>query len=272
MWPLDRLASLTKPGQLIHVAAHEVRLLIRLGAQWRQTHSVPIHEGEHARLSGLMEALSQLFVAVPLKDRPRTTLLLDSRWVPVTCLHTGKAPLRGPAVERLAALRFTETHGPDWSASAITTTYRPGDVTAIAFALPAEISGWVQQHRRDLVSVTSTLLWCHATYWRSAKLARHQAWSGALLESDRTLLLTFMGTDLVGMHPGLAPGLSSTQLDAAVQHERRRSALLGVSDLADDLASPGQALSLHAWTGWPAISQQVGAWRWCSPCEHGGAA
>jgi hypothetical protein len=186
-------------------AARTARYVLRLGqAQfqlWRVSGRRLILQGYRSaeqiaynQYQTIASELSLLTQALPAGAG--VTLLADSKWMPLSLLNTGYAPLSHTQVQTLATHQFAQTYGEQAQHWRIQTNYLSGDEQALAFACAELLLSSVRQGlaidpantsgRTRLMSVQPTFgwVWNHA---RGHEARRGDEWL-VLAEHDRSVM------------------------------------------------------------------------------------
>lgn len=121
--------------QLWQSHGHGQSLTLRLLANRAVNH---IAHDQHAQLAQEVRQLLQ--EALPADSAAfRLQVLADSKWLPLTLLQTGRAPLSASQVQALAQHRFKEVFGDQALHWTIESNYVSGDTHTLAFACPAAL-------------------------------------------------------------------------------------------------------------------------------------
>ena len=160
------------------------------------------------------------------KDLPGATsvqFLADSKWMPLSLIATGHAPLSGVQIQGLAKHRFVDVFGEQAQTWSVQTNYVSGDTQTLAFACPDGLLTAVRQGQLQIQSMQPTLCWAWNQVWRH-EAAKTDKWL-VLAEHDRSVMARIANGRLIGLQPA-GPLLTSTaQLAAALPTHALRCSL-----------------------------------------------
>jgi hypothetical protein len=177
-------------------------------------------------------------------------VLLDSKWMPLSLLNTGRAPLTGAQVQVLATHRFAQVFGEPAHHWEIQTSYVSGDVQTLAFACAKPLLSGLHHGlgldgpnatgRTRLLSVQPTFCWVW-NHVRRLEANRDDSWL-VLAEHDRSIMTRVSKGHLLALHAAGPIVRNAGQLASAIQIQALRCGLveempqkaLGVSLESDD--------------------------------------
>jgi hypothetical protein len=205
------------------------------------------------------ETLATLRPALPAGAR--VTVLADSKWMPLSLLNTGAAPLSMDQVQALARHRFSELFGEPARTWQLRCDYLSGQRHTLAFACPPELLHAIQQGITDastpsvkLSGLQPTLEWAWNHVWR-LHASRQDNWL-LLAEHDRSVLAHVAKGAIRGLHAAapvydspaqIASGLPVQALHCGIATEH--VCVLGVSiESRPDMTmvSPAEGVRWHA--------------------------
>lgn len=258
MWPLERLTVLRKTSLVLHASRHGVSAYAwahGVDEPWSQRDFAPIPTSSTRNLTNLVDALRSLIQrqAQPLRS---IRLLLDSCWVPVMCVSAGEAVLDAVRFDALARHSLESSYGPSWRGWLPHTPFKPGDHSALVFFFNPEHMDTFLSLSPCKWSVVSTVAWVWDVAWRKTPTSSHAIWHTALVEADRTLMLTFVGRQLQGCHPAMSQPHSLSHMRMLATLEQRR---LGLSM---DGSIPLRAFAMHPTQNMPKQSMREDALHW----------
>jgi hypothetical protein len=193
-------------------------------------------------------------LGVDLPTGATVQLLVDSKWMPLSLLATGRSPLSGAQIQALARHRFVAMfgeHAQSWNAQ---TNYVSGDTHTLAFACPDALLASVRQSQIPIEGIQPTFCWAWNQAWR--RQARKTDQWFVLAEHDRSVMARITNGRLVALQSAGPVLTSPTELAAALPVYALRCGLvetehaaLGISleprpDMT--LVSPVQGIRWHA--------------------------
>lgn len=271
MWRPDWLTHLVRPQHVfVRLGQSQFQAWQASGGPSRlallaSTPSTHIGWADHTALS---QALATLRQAIP--SDARITVLTDSKWMPVSLLHTGRAPLSIAQVQALAQHRFAEVFGEPSRAWPVRCSYLSGQRHTLAFACPLELQQAIQQglgillsaaepatalkRHPQLMGLQPTLEWAWNHAWR-AHATRADNWL-LLAEHDRSILAYVVKNEIQALHAGAPLWHSPSEVAAGLPVHALRCGIgpgdisvLGISlEARPDMSmvSPAQGVHWHA--------------------------
>lgn len=239
MWRLKQWGTPWR-GRLFPARAS--RYVLRLGqAQFQLWQAVGRHltllthrPAEHIgynQFQAITDELDALTQTLPMGSGVQ--LLVDSKWMPLSLLSTGRAPLSSAQIQALAAHRFAQAYGEQAQGWRIQTNYVSGDEQTLAFACAAQLLSSVRQglgldapgssRQLRLQSMQPTFCWV----WN--RVRGHETikdgWI-ALSEHDRSVMAFITKGRVSALQPA-GPILSTpAQLAAALPTQALRCGLI----------------------------------------------
>jgi hypothetical protein len=180
VWPLMGPSYVVRLGQAFF------QLWRVEGKRLVLTASEPAHHIAHDQYQAIAQALAAMVQSLP--SSARVQVLADSKWMPVSLLLTGRAPLSHAQIEALATHRFVQMFGEVANGWGVQTSYVAGDQHALAFACSTALQGKLAEglSTRKFAGLEPTLSWA----WRRAE--RDHGLRGpsclVLAEHDRSLI------------------------------------------------------------------------------------
>jgi hypothetical protein len=161
------------------------------------------------------------------------TLLADSKWMPLSLLNTGQAPLTHTQVQTLAMHQFAQTYGEEAQQWRIQTSYVSGDEQTLAFACAELLLSSVKQaldieslgasRRAQLLSAQPTFAWAW-NHVRSHEVRKSDEWL-VLAEHDRSVMARIARGRVFAFHAAGPILRTPAQLAAALQVQALRCGL-----------------------------------------------
>lgn len=160
-------------------------------------------------------------------------LLVDSKWMPLSLLATGRAPLSGAQIHALATHRFVQTYGEQAQGWLVQTNYVSGDEQTLAFACAAQLLSGVRQGlgldlanpsgRSRLQSVQPTFCWA----WNQVRghEAREDGWL-VMAEHDRSIMARVTKGRVLALQPAGPVLHTPAQLASALPVQAMRCGLV----------------------------------------------
>jgi hypothetical protein len=141
-------------------------------------------------------------------------LLADSKWMPLSLLVTGRAPLSGAQVQALAKHRLVDVFGEQAQTWGVQTNYVGGDMQALAFACPDGLLASVQQSPLQIQSMQPTFCWAWNQVW-CHEGTKADKWL-VFAEHDRTVMARMANGRLLAFQPAGPLVTSPAQLATAL--------------------------------------------------------
>ena len=233
MWPGDG----TRPTECLRIGRHAVE-------RWTSVDAILALSAEHALPQSsppnpqrITEAIAALYAQAP--DTP-VALVLESAWLPVMLVDTGRTLLPAAQVEALVRHRFGLMHsdGPDpVSAWELRIEHRAGSRHALAY-------GMAPQLKQTLIAAARVmgLRWAAMTpafAWGLQRLRPAKSWPRsagwfAWPEQDRTLVARIESNQVVGFNAGAPRVADVSGLLALVDSEGTR---LGIDSTSEPIGA-----------------------------------
>lgn len=216
MWPLDRLLArlLGQPGEeFLRIGRSRVERWSAVDGRFAPiaSQSLPDQPPDAAALD---EALRTLYASA--KPASRTTVVLESAWLPMMLADTGATVWKPTQVEALLRHRFALVHADrstilNW---AIRVDHRPGDRHAIGYGLDQGIAAVLTRlagrHGVTWSAVVPAWAWGRERWLRSGHGEAPGGW-WFWEEQDRLILAKLQANRVVALHTAL-PKTSSPDL------------------------------------------------------------
>lgn len=161
-------------------------------------------------------------------------LLIDSKWMPLSLLTTGRAPLSNAQVQALALHRFGQTYGEDARGWQVQTNYVKGDAHALAFACSAQLLSSLRQalgldmpspsRRTRLTGMQPTFGWA----WDQVQGREARSGDDWLMfaEQDRSIMARIAKGRVLALQPAGPILRTPAQLASALPSQARRCGLI----------------------------------------------
>ncbi|MBC7701778.1 hypothetical protein [Aquabacterium sp.] len=198
------------------------------GHGWVQIGCLPVHHLGHDQYQAIADLLPGLTQALPLGASVQ--VLADSKWMPVSLLNTGKAPLSRNQVDVLAKHRFAQIFGESANHWTIQTSYVAGDAQAMAFGCPAGLQACLRQSleaqqpngrgKYCFTGLAPTLSWAWNEAWR-AHVGQAGSWL-VLAEHDRSILVWASKGQASALQPAGPILLNPAQVNQLLKTESLR--------------------------------------------------